>query len=133
MYIAIYYHKITSTSNNFKCNTNNKVGRTVCTYQITGSHWISDSENGPEDAYWTVEMSFPTNDIIVNWKFKEGMTGRVNEVNLLSSNHLRERREKKISLNLVNNNYLKAFDYSMLLVLCNLPSHKGHLRLRLHS
>ena len=107
------------------------MGKTVCTYQSTGSHWISDSDNGPEAAYWTVEILLFTNDIIDKWKFKKGMTGRGNEVNLLLSNHLRERRGKKFSLNLVNDNYLKAIDHSMLWVLWKLPSHKGHSRLHM--
>ena len=66
----------------------------MCAHQSTGSHWISASDNGPEAAYWTSEILLFTNDIVDKWKFKKGMTGRVNEVNLLLSNHLRERRGK---------------------------------------
>ena len=104
----------------------------MCTYQSIGlTPLISDSENGPEDAYWTIEISFPTNDIIVKWKLWGWTSGRINEVNLLLSNHLRERRGKRNSLNLTKDNYLKAFDYLMLWVLCKLPSRKGLSRLHM--
>jgi hypothetical protein len=62
---------------------------------------ISDFDNGPVGAYWTVEISFPTKDIVDKEKFKGGMTGRVNDVKRLLSNHLHEWRGKKSLLNLV--------------------------------
>ena len=40
-------------------------------------------------------------------------------------------KRKKISLHLVKENYLKAFNHSMLWVLWKLPSHKGLSRLRM--
>ena len=65
-------------------NTNNKVGGTGCTYNNIGlTPIISAYDNGPTDAYWTVEISFPTNDIVDKRKLKLEMTGRVNEVKWL--------------------------------------------------
>ena len=86
------------------------------TYQSTGFDRISDSKNGPEAAYWTVEISFPTNDIIDKLKFKEGMTGRVNEVNLLLSNHLHEPRGKKLvwtssRISIWKHSIIQCFEY----------------------
>ena len=67
------------------------MGGIVRTYQSTLlGPIISAFDNGPDDAYWTVEISFPTNDIVIKEKLRVEMTGRVNEVKRLLKNHLQE-------------------------------------------
>lgn len=70
---------------------NNKLDSIECTYQSIGLEpSIPNFDNGPDDAYWIVEISFLTKDKVDKAKLEEGMTGRVNEVKRLLSTHLQE-------------------------------------------
>ena len=91
----------------------------MCTYQSTGLvPSISDFDNGPDDAYWTLEISFPTNDIVVKWKIKGGMTGRVNEVKWLLSNHLHVWRGEKLAWNLSKEKLIFATIWKHSIIKC---------------